>query len=757
MAQALLSSLLAQSPGFALSGVPAWLGGFQISGDLSPVAQWGVLGLFLATLVLLVLESRTHPEHRRWVLLTGGLAASLLSLAVLRPSWIHVEGREVPGLVVVLVDDSHRLELPGDEDLTRKQEGQAVVDALKSKFAKSRIEVRPFGDRLRTIGEGTTGDPHTSDLLTALSEVSSGGTELPRSLVLVSDGRLTRPGPKAGDDWVQQLNAASGGIPVDTVRLSESAPRDRSIRSVGITGSAIAHQPFNLALTVGCEPVEDCSSVEVVVRELLEGQGPVELVRGTATGSEGIARLDLQVTLERAGGRVIEIELLSDEPDVIVENDRRIFPVQVRRDRLRFLHVAGRPTYDVRALRMFLKSDESIDLVSFFILRTLEDQVEASPDEMALIPFPVDELFSEHLASFDAVILQDINAHQYQLDRHFQSLSSYVLKGGGLIMVGGPAGFSAGGYAGSRVEEVLPVHLPRGGKTISEKAFAPNYTRSGLAAPMLAGLRASMGGELPQMSGTNLLGRPRPGALVLWEHPTLQQDAQSGGDPMPVLALHEVGDGRSIAISVDGTHQLRFGDAGAQTGGRAYAELWGGLLGWLMRDPRFEGAQIRPLGECLAGRDFLISVTTLAGSDEELQVTLERLGQKTSEARALKEAGLGQDGARLFLARDMSEGGYAVRVQVGSAPPTRTVFSCEIGGESWSDSRPDAGRMRDLAESTGGVTVRFNELDQLTEPRSTFVAAKKQSQALFPPWVWATLASIGLCGHWVLRRAVGIV
>src|SRR5690606_11635912 len=129
----------------------------------------------------------------------------------------------------------------------------------------------------------------------------------------------------------------------------------------------------------------------------------------------------------------------------------------------------------------------------------------------------------------------------------------------------------------------------------------------------------------------------------------------------------------------------------------------------------------------------------------------------TSEARALKEAGLGQDGARLFLARDMSEGGYAVRVQVGSAPPTRTVFSCEIGGESWSDSRPDAGRMRDLAESTGGVTVQFNELDQLTEPRSTFVAAKKQSQALFPPWVWATLASIGLCGHWVLRRAVGIV
>jgi hypothetical protein len=153
----------------------------------------------------------------------------------------------------------------------------------------------------------------------------------------------------------------------------------------------------------------------------------------------------------------------------------------------------------------------------------------------------------------------------------------------------------------------------------------------------------------------------------------------------------------------------------------------------------------------------LISVTTLTASDEELQVTLERLGQKTSEARVLQEAGLGPDGAKLYLARDLSDGGYAVRVQVGSAPPTRAVFSCEAGGESWSDSRPDPERMRDIAEATGGVSVVVADVAQLTEPRSTFVAAKKQSQPLLPPWIWATLASISLCGHWVLRRAVGMV
>ena len=93
------------------------------------------------------------------------------------------------------------------------------------------------------------------------------------------------------------------------------------------------------------------------------------------------------------------------------------------RDRLRLLHVAGRPTYDVRALRMWLKSDESIDLVAFFILRTDEDNTETTDDsELALIPFPVDELFTEHLPSFDAVILQDIDAVTYKLARHLPAL-----------------------------------------------------------------------------------------------------------------------------------------------------------------------------------------------------------------------------------------------------------------------------------------------------------------------------------------------
>ena len=101
--------------------------------------------------------------------------------------------------------------------------------------------------------------------------------------------------------------------------------------------------------------------------------------------------------------------------DTIPENDRRLVTFNVARERVRVLHVAGRPTNDVRALRQWLKSDASVDVVAFFILRTPADNPMASQEDLALIPFPVDELFSDHLPSFDAVVLQDFDAQPYGL------------------------------------------------------------------------------------------------------------------------------------------------------------------------------------------------------------------------------------------------------------------------------------------------------------------------------------------------------
>ncbi len=717
-------------------------------------AQGGVLVLLLATCVLLVLEARAHERRRALILLTGLVASLLLCAAVLRPTRLTSEGNEIPGLAIALVDASHRLALPSDGEETRAAVAQAALAGLKERWSSARLRTCYFDSDLDCSGEAASGVESTSDLLSALRQVAANGEERPQSIVVLTDGRLTRPGPLDEEDSQEALRLAAGGVPVHTLAVAEEMPMDRSLRKVGLTGSAIAHQPLTLKLEVGCHPASTCDKVEVVARELLEGQEPVELVRGETTGEDGLARLDLELTLERAGGRVIEVALVSDEADAVPDNDRRILPIHVRRDRLRMLHVAGRPTYDVRALRMFLKSDESIDLISFFILRTTNDQVGASADELALIPFPVDELFSEHLKSFDAVILQDIDAPKYGLERYFPSIRSYVLEGGGLILVGGQTGFSSGGYAGSEVGEVLPVELPLTGELITRRPFVPSYTTAGRAAPLLKGLRTTLGEELPEMSGANVLGRPKPGAVVLWEHPTLAAPGLSGGEKMPVLALGEVGDGRTIAISVDSTHTLRFGAIGAATGGRAHADLWSGLLGWLMRDPRYEGAQMRLESPCIAGRDQVILIEPPPPGDVDVKVTLEKLGSQASDARPLEKTS-GSDGAARYVARGLQSGGYAARVQIGEAPPTRSVFACEVGGEAWSDSRPDPERLARISETTGGAATSARALAEIPEPDSTFIAARRKSTPLLPPWVWATAAALFMSLHWIFRRAVG--
>src|SRR5690606_15448306 len=134
--------------------------------------------------------------------------------------------------------------------------------------------------------------------------------------------------------------------------------------------------------------------------------------------------------------------------------------------------------------------------------------------------------------------------------------TAYVKRGGGLIMVGGPSSFAGGNYAGTPLDAVIPVEQPRNEKPFDSEQFVPVMTEAGRTAPVTRNLRSLLDNELPQMAGANRLGQAKPGSIVLWEHPKMRV----GGRPMPVLALGESGDGRSIALGLDSTHRLAFGE-----------------------------------------------------------------------------------------------------------------------------------------------------------------------------------------------------
>ncbi|WP_437752617.1 glutamine amidotransferase [Sorangium sp. So ce1389] len=805
------------------------------SGDLSsPVVAVAcvVAALSLGLLVLELFRARGRAaagsggapaRAALGTILTGALAVLALLAAILRPVAVTSRGSLVGPKVVVLVDGSRSMDLPGLAGTRREAADRALAEL--GKRADVRLSRYVFGEGApvpadgRTAGEGAgatpapggsaaaaaapagsaaapaeRGDagaqaspgaaapfvsarPHRrSDLSAALEALARAADERPSAFVVVSDGRLDRPGP---EDTAAATRAALEGldVPVHTVAVATEAVRDAGVRAVRTSGAAVAHQPLSLRIDIGCSGGLACDAVPVVARELREQGAPTTLATGTAHVDEGgVGTVELGVTLDRAGTRILEVAIQSPQGDELPENDVRYITLDVARDRIRVLHVAGRPTYDVRALRMWLKADASVDVVAFFILRTPGDEVNAASDELALIPFPVDELFSVHLSSFDAVVLQDFDAAPYGLTKHLPALAQYVDKGGGLIMVGGPNAFVQGNYARTRLARVLPVDLDIGRAPVVDLgAFVPRITAAGRAAPVLAPLLALIGDEMPEMPGTNVVGDPLPGATVLMTHPTR---TTASGAPMPVLSLGEHESGRTIALTLDGSHRLLFSAFASSSAGRAHGAFWDALLGWLMRDPRFEPAAIEPRGGCLAGEETTLVLRPLAGQGGEARVTIARLGSG-AVVRTLK-ARVGDGGEPVELAAGRFEpGGYAATVEIVPADAasavaavgagdaddrggdqkratTRRDFACERGGDEWADPRPDVARLEEIARATGGTSVLPPGAGSLPLPAATQVAAERHVAPLLPPWAWTLAAAVALGAHWIVRRRGGL-
>jgi hypothetical protein len=226
---------------------------------------------------------------------------------------------------------------------------------------------------------------------------------------------------------------------------------------------------------------------------------------------------------------------------------------------------------------------------------------------------------------------------------------------------------------------------------------------------------------------------------------------------MPVLALGEAGDGRAIALGVDGTHALAFSEFAERSGGRAYGALWDGLVGWLMRDPRYEAARMELVGPCIAGLGARLRVVRLPDMRGDIELEVEKLGLPQAGAAKPRKIPAPNPGPVELELGPLETGGYSARARIGAAPPTRLDFACERGGPAWSDSRPDPKRLEQIAKATGGRAVTVQDIGDLPVPAATEVASERQTSPVLPVWLWTLLAAGSWGVHWYLRRRAGLV
>ncbi|TIU66945.1 MAG: hypothetical protein E5W13_32070, partial [Mesorhizobium sp.] len=178
----------------------------------------------------------------------------------------------------------------------------------------------------------------------------------------------------------------------------------------------------------------------------------------------------LQVTIPGAGRNIVELTI-DPEPDELTDtNNRAIALIDGIRENLRVLLVSGEPHAGERTWRNLLKSDASVDLVHFTILRPPEKQDGTPINELSLIAFPTRELFVEKIKDFDLIIFDRYQHRDVLPILYYDYIAEYVEKGGALLIAAGPEYAGESSIARTPLMSALPA-MPTG--EVVDKAFYP--------------------------------------------------------------------------------------------------------------------------------------------------------------------------------------------------------------------------------------------------------------------------------------------
>lgn len=734
--------------------------GIDVPGGL-PTALL-LTGLLGVAVVLGLRALGELPRPRREILGVLRIATAALALGVaLQPTLVTEHVSREGGRLAVLFDVSRSGVVRTDEDRRRIDDARALAgrwaahaeDASSSFSFGRRVTALPLADAATRLA-ATEDDTRLSS---ALAELARTDAEL-GAVVVVSDGA------DHGGGAVE--TATELGLRVHTVALGgDGTLRDDAIAELEADAVAFLRRP---------------ARVRVVVRRLGGSGGPipVTLRQGDRVLDERVvdvpvgesASVDLTYTAERLGRALYSVEIPHAEADAVVENDVRAFVVRVQRDHLRVLHVAGQPSWDQRWLRGFLERDPTMDLISFFILRATTDMVMAGSSELALIPFPTDELFSEHLGSFDLVVFQNFEYAPYAMAQHLPRIRDYVLRGGSLAFVGGPLSFSAAGYAETELAEVLPVEvLPRGTpetRAITTDRFRPVLAEGLERHPLVAlgadpHASAEVWAGLSPLVGLNVVGRTLGSAHAVLVHPA--QRAESG-EPLPALVAGERGRGRVVALMSDTSWRWGITTGGATGDASIYDRFWDRMVRWLTRDPALEPARVTTDREgygpgapvevraSLADERYapLAAAQVVVAMLDASDVEIGRASARTDEDGALT----------VTLPAPAEPGGYRVVVldpAGGPQPLAEEPFLVEIGGDELADPRANADLLRELSLATEGRHFASPsdapDLGDLDASRVRSLGTSTE-RPLDSWWAFALLVAL-FGAEWILRRRWG--
>jgi len=536
-----------------------WGSSMNWSLSFEPFFSWPVLAALLAPVALLALAGLWTRQRGAWLRLA---ALAALGAALANPVLLDEEREPLKSIVAVVVDESQsQTTIDGRSEMT--DQAAAELEARLARF-------KEFETRVVRTGRASSA---TENAQTHLFEALDGALrDVPPSrvggAVLITDGQV--------HDIPE--NAAALGAPVHGLITGEADEMDRRIRFERAPRFGIVGKPLEMTYRV---ITTDEQRGPVEVRVIINGE---ELfIEDALIGRE--TRLEIDVP--SAGRNIIELAIDPVEGELTDVNNRAVALVDGIRENLRVLLVSGEPHSGERTWRNLLKSDASVDLVHFTILRPPEKQDGTPINELSLIAFPTRELFVEKIDDFDLIIFDRYQHRDVLPILYYDYIAEYVENGGALLIAAGPEFAGNQSIARTPLISALPG-LPTG--DVLEQGFYPRLTETGERHPVTRGLEGSAS-EPPEWSRWfRLIGIDRPDGQVVMQ----------GANDQPLLILNRKGEGRvGMFLSDQGWLWAR-----GFEGGGPHVALYRRIAHWLMKEPELEEERLSA-----AGRGMRLEIT----------------------------------------------------------------------------------------------------------------------------------------------------
>lgn len=476
------------------------------------------------------------------------LTWGLLSIALLNPS-LQIEEREkLKSIVAIVADKSGSQNLDGRNTQT---------ELIKSKLIERLNKTGNFEIREVNVSDQVSPD---TDISTALfsalqSSLSDVATNQIAGSILITDGRV--------HDIPLDKDALNIDAPLHVMVTGEENEKDRLIKIIEAPRYGVVGESYEISYEITQQGFEQGQEVQVEI--YVDG----ELITiEPAIAGEVFSFID---NLPHGGKNIIELKIAPHPEELTQANNQVFTTINGIRENLRVLLISGEPHIGERTWRNLLKSDASVDLVHFTILRPPEKQDGTPINELSLIAFPTRELFVEKIDEFDLIIFDRYSRRGVLPSLYFDNIARYVRDGGAILIAAGPEFGISGSIAQTPLAKVLPA-LPTG--KMRQKPFKPLVSELGQKHPVTKGLDK---GRITDPNWSqwfrSISVGPPTGDVVM-----------QGANKSPLLVLQRYDEGRVALLLSD--HSWLW--ARGYKGGGPHVQLLRRISHWLMKEPELE-------------------------------------------------------------------------------------------------------------------------------------------------------------------------